>query len=91
VTEAPVTTELNKILVFRKRTTVTIEKTKERVYWCGIDMIGGIGMRITKITTTTNPLDRNHDRRAHSKTDVSGKRGEDQESGRLNIGKRGGA
>ena len=54
-------------------------------------MIGGIGMRITKITTTTNPLDRNHDRRAHSKTDVSGKRGEDQESGRLSIGKRGGA
>lgn len=85
------TTELNKILVFRKETTVTIEKTKERVYRCGIDMIGGIGMTITKITTTTNPLDRDHDHRAHSKTDVSGERGEDQESGRLNIGKRGGA
>lgn len=84
------TTELNRIIVFRKGTTVTIEKTKERVHRCGIDMIGGIGMTITKITTTTNPLDRDHDPRAHSKTDVSGKR-EDQESGRLNIGKRGGA
>jgi len=89
MTEVPVT-ELNKNLVFGKWTSVTIEKMKERVYRCGIDMIGGIGMTITEITTTTNHLGRDHDPRAHLKTDISGKR-EDQESGRLNIGKRGGA
>lgn len=85
------TTEPKKIIVFGKEATVTIENTKERVYRCGIGMIAGIGMTITEITTTTNPLGQDHDLRAHSKTDVSIKRGEDQENGHLNIGKRGGA